>query len=175
MTNLPIENYKCEHCDKVFKLAKHFVNHKKGKKCRNDIFCKKCKQTFSCNAVLRKHLANNVCGKKVVKKSVPSHCQVCHELFDSKQKLREHIMETHPEIQMFKCEHCPLIFPTISYLNTHLRLRHNISQRDRIALQMEQNYPNATEESSVECPLCKRTYHKLTKLKDHISSSHRSS
>ena len=157
----------------MFKQAKYFVNHQKYKKCRR-IYCKKCNQNFSCKQVLRKHMANNVCTNKVVKKSVPSHCQVCHELFDSKQKLREHIMASHPEIQMFKCEHCPLIFPTNSYLNTHMRLRHNISQRDRLALQVQRDQ-NTAEETSVECPLCKRTYATLTKLKDHISSSHRSS
>ena len=163
-THKKIEHYQCEHCEKVFKLAKYFVNHQRDKKCH--IYCKKCDQKFSCRSTLKQHLENNVCSNKIVKKTVPSHCQVCHELFDSKQELRQHIMELHKEIQMFKCDHCPLIFPTASYMNTHLRFKHKMNMRD-------QKNRYTSEESSVECPLCKRTYMHLSKLKDHISSHHR--
>ena len=115
------QNVKCTKCDQVFKRTttssfwkKHWSTCKGEKRWK--FTCEKCQYVFSKRQSYVKHIQEKICEKKPVKKTVPSHCQVCTELFDSKQALRQHIVERHPEIKMFKCEKCPLIFPTFSYL-----------------------------------------------------------
>ena len=112
------QNVKCTKCDQVFKRASFWKKHLstcKGKK--RTFTCDKCNFVFKHRQTFVRHQALQRCSeKRLVKKTVPSHCQVCTELFDSKQALRQHIVERHPEIKMFKCEKCPLIFPTFSYL-----------------------------------------------------------
>ena len=72
-------------------------------------------------------MSNDRCRLNLAKQLVfdgPSDCSICQLRFPNKQGMRKHTMENHPEIELFKCDHCEIILPSQIYLNLHLRKKH---------------------------------------------------
>ena len=157
-----IKEYKCEKCDKVYKLQGNLLNHIKNKhpvEIKDEIkqehkdddktnTCNICNKTLANKGKLNRHV------KHVHEKSGRVKCKSCKEIFNSKDSLNGHIRNVHEKKTASKCEECDFVATTPGNLKRHIE---NIHKHN----------------SQFECDICKSMYKTKTYLNLHIQTVHK--
>jgi prophage antirepressor-like protein len=157
-----VKEYKCEKCDKVYKMQGNLLNHIKNKhpvEIKDGIkenkdddktnTCKICNKTLADKGKLNRHI------KHVHEKSGRVKCKLCKETFSSRDSLTCHINNVHEKKTVSKCEECDFVATTPGNLKRHTENihKHNTSQ--------------------FECDICKSMYKTKTYLNLHIQTVHK--
>ncbi|CAL4173408.1 unnamed protein product, partial [Meganyctiphanes norvegica] len=140
----------CEICDKeVLALGfdKHLNNHNVEIKTQGSKphACNICKARFMYSTQLYNHKYSvhsgvytykcDECGKRIKgDKTLIAHkwghrygshkCPVCKLKFRQVDQLKNHIIESHPEVSNLQCKFCPITFKNYTTYVAHLKLKH---------------------------------------------------
>lgn len=129
--------FQCRECDKIYSkyknLTYHIAENHTEKSCKS-YRCEECNKNFKTNETLRQHMRNQHSELKIDKfREKPNAdsreltrtiCDQCGFIAAHQYTLAQHIKNKHTESQKIKCEHCPKIFKSQSYLKYHM-LSHN--------------------------------------------------
>ncbi|KAF7288099.1 hypothetical protein GWI33_000152 [Rhynchophorus ferrugineus] len=125
---LESDNFKCNHCNKVFLSAISLQRHRKLKHKENYFFCSFCKLKFKSSWEAKKHRMSSSHRYATLEKKKPKdgnlrrQCEHCKEYFANFLILKEHLKESHPEHKI-RCPHCGERFIVTQELTNHLRTK----------------------------------------------------
>ncbi|XP_017770377.1 PREDICTED: zinc finger protein 729-like [Nicrophorus vespilloides] len=150
---------KCRFCEEMFwetgPMEKHeLLEHLDDNK-QHFFECSKCENTFCSLDSLRKH---DDCETYT---DVTYQCTICHLVYASIPKIREHFNDDHPTTSLFFCPYpdCEKNFTVLRYAKHHM-----------IEMHKRKNKLMALKESTLECSICEKKFTKMNSLKIHMSS-----
>ena len=127
--NLPYK-WRCLICnqyeiDSWQDIKEHEASH------GTDFRCPNCDTHFKKHVTFKKHMLHpsKSCVLGMSKPKIsgrPTTCKECSESFPNRQAMRRHILEAHKNIELFECDLCSIILPTMTYLNLHRRKKHKL-------------------------------------------------
>jgi len=127
----PMQYFKCDHCDKVFKYKSHYLRHLSTHNNEHEHKCPTCSTEFKRLDSLNRHRIKHTEQKYVCdqcqncysdRASLTYHykhkhqwkdhlfvCKVCGKAFATEKNLKYHL-NSHAKLMKFKCEQCPAEF-----------------------------------------------------------------
>ncbi|XP_027229499.2 zinc finger protein 25 [Penaeus vannamei] len=108
------KNYKCDHCDSVFRQKNNLRRHLKLHSGHKPYVCKECGLSFYVQDSLKKHMRTHT-GEK------PYKCGECNTSFAHSGHLKAH-KRTHSGEKPYKCQECGLFFSQAGNLKVHMRV-----------------------------------------------------
>jgi hypothetical protein len=145
------QEYKCELCDKVYKLEGNLKNHvtkvHDKKEIDNSNTCHICDKILSDKGKLNRHIEN------VHKKVSKVKCDICKREYNSKDALNSHIKQVHDKSSVVKCDQCDKIFTSNGNLTIHIQNIHEKTSKE-------------------ECKICKKVLTTKSNLVTHIKQVH---
>lgn len=171
--------YKCEHCEHIFKSAAHYRKHMKAhsskesidRSTNGNVKCNECNQIFGDEKFLQRHrecvhnapLVNKVqceiCDKMISVANIALHKRYHNDSNKYRCSICGYRSATpsahkrhqtkHSEQRDFQCHQCPKRFKTDATLRHHQRVHEKRDYR----------YP---------CTMCNRTFASKTTLKGHL-------
>ena len=148
---IEIKEYKCDLCDKVFKLKGNLSNHittiHNKEEIDNTNTCHICKKVLSNRGKLYRHI------QTVHEKSTKEECNICKKEYNSKDALNSHIKQIHEKSMIVKCSICDKIFTSNGNLTLHIKNVHEKSTKE-------------------ECNICKKIFNTKSNLVTHIKQVH---
>lgn len=148
-------DFKCDLCPKTFKNARQMKNHRRihtRSQAPTISQCKYCGQSFYSAKHLKEHSLTHSESLDERPQSSSFPCDVCHETFRSKQKLRVH-HQTHFDDKRFVCE-----FDCGYKSNDHNAMRRHRSMHNK--------------EVKYKCSVCSFQCIQSTNYKNHIMRKH---
>nr|XP_019539420.2 zinc finger protein 729-like [Aedes albopictus] len=146
------EAFKCELCNKTYKLNVGYVNHKQRCHPNDDPFrCDQCPKRFTTQAALDRHIAIHARFQKE-KPSERPKCEICGKSFYRALGLKEHMDAVHEKKAVYVCEICTKPFARQWMFKEH-RMTHEYT----------------ADELKKQCPICKRWQKNLRLWKKHMS------
>ena len=146
-------SYQCKKCPRSFQLRIEAVRHastcgtpskaKKRGKNKRMLTCNLCPFQASTRAKLSKHRMSE--HKDLLRQS--NCCTTCQKTFKTVKNLKMHIRMVHMKLKNFKCNICPLKFPTKFSRNRHLLTHQGDEAAERVRLDEEQAFLRAIERS----------------------------
>nr|XP_019533186.2 transcription factor grauzone-like [Aedes albopictus] len=145
------EAFRCELCDKTFKLNISYITHKQRYHRNNEpLKCDQCPKQFSTENKLNRHIVNH--QKEKARKEEKHICEVCSRCFNRKASLKNHMVYMHEKNTVYVCEICSKTFtrkpPFLEHLQTH---------------------EFTAEELKKQCPVCKKWQKNLRLWKAHMT------
>ena len=140
----------CSICTKKYASTTALYNHKKTNHNLSNLHCDKCGVKFESKQEVKSH--SQGCQESIIVEETGFSCNVCSELFDSKNGLASHCQKEHPD-QLHQCSKCDKSFATRFCLLTHVKDVHPQSR----------NY---------QCTQCRKTYASRHGLNDHVKMVH---
>ena len=169
------KKYKCNKCNRIFKLKHHLVRHQRYHWDTKKYMCNQCDKHFTEIGIYKRHmwlhdgerfLKCGVCGrcdfiqKETYIKHIQRHndktafpCNNCDKFLFSKVQLRSHRLAIHNDETKYKpkkCKRCEKAFVQKDELIKHMVI-HNM-------------------EIPFKCEHCSKTFTELRKLKSHLIS-----
>ena len=106
------KTFKCE-CGMMFSSRSHLLRHSSVHTGLRPFACRECDSTFAQKDHLRRHIKCMHVGAR------PFKCQTCGANFSQKCNLLVHV-KVHESDQVYKCEHCDMIFKKEGSLKKHV-------------------------------------------------------
>ena len=198
----------CSQCSRVFRNKKKLHEHKIIAHEEKTIMCQNCGKTFARQYHLRRHIRfthdvqKNVpcphCNlvlfneislykhKRIMHREKRFPCQYCSNYFATKEELKGHHTNIHPEITIFKCKNCPEEFSTQIYLFRHESSEHQMKpfectqcaskfstnwtlQKHTIVVHCGQEY---TKDKYASCKECNKMLSNQWHLRRHMINNH---
>ncbi len=138
--------FTCSICAKKYASATALYNHKKNSHHLTNLHCDKCGVKFESKQEVKIH--SQGCQESIIVEETGFTCNVCSELFDSKNGLTSHCQKEHPD-QLHQCNKCDKSFGTRFCLLTHIKELHRAAP-------------------SFQCPHCIKAYASQYVLNDHV-------
>jgi uncharacterized Zn-finger protein len=193
-SNRAADKFACEICDKEFAnkklLWQHRKSHEPKVECKichksltvlsmtshmkihelktqpNQFKCEKCEKTF-----LTKHGLNQ--HEKAHEN--PFECDKCGKGFSWKQQMKQHL-QIHLNVKAFQCNICDVKYSSNHSLQTHLRIKHGIGNKEfkcsecsfKSANYMEVKLHRSKVHQNLHCKVCGQTFQNKTKFNDHM-------
>ena len=145
-------DFKCEFCDKIYKLKGNLNNHllkihNQGDMIEDDKTCKTCKKVFADKGKMLRHI------QSVHKKTTKVTCKECDKEFSTADTLSNHIKNVHKKSTSSPCTFCDKVLTTPGNLAKHIADIHEKSSR-------------------VTCDVCNKEYTNENNLREHIKNVH---
>ncbi|XP_058795961.1 zinc finger Y-chromosomal protein-like [Phymastichus coffea] len=150
--SLPESDFKCEKCDKTFKLKRYLSEHM-ARECGS--------LQFKCNycdfkSKYRKSLTNHVKNRHERDDSVSFDCQKCGKIYRTKGALKKHVDTICGKAPTLQCEHC-------EYKTYH--------KYPLLAIHMQRQHPAVYGKNDFVCRYCKTNYHCMYILNRHLKDA----
>ena len=148
------KDFKCHLCDKRYSraehLARHALSHETSEELRKPFKCEECDSRFASNYHLKRHV------KQVHDPDEAFECDICHETFKKKSKLKQHKAKEHAEKKettsrkSYEClvDGCEFVGSTWTEFQAHISSSHPPT-----------------------CPVCNKTFTRTYGLKCHLKTS----
>ena len=148
--------------------------------------CPQCDKSYANIHSLKKHLKNrhekSHSNKSKEKAEKVIKCDLCHEQFNDKLKLKCHLVSVHEE-EKFKCNYCPKTFNSEGSLKNHKRNVHYEIKNHKCELCPTRSFRSAFRLKSHikvvhdgikehECNFCGRHFGDKVNLMSHIRNIH---
>ncbi len=131
--------------------------------------CEKCGKMFSDRLNLERHV-------KRIHGDAPKYeeiqCVICNIWLPSKERLKYHNVTTH-ERKNFMCTLCGKCFPFNESLKSHYKNFHQIEPEKSTVPRGIKREPEPRDDGLFECEICERAFEDKSKLKRHVTLSHR--
>ncbi len=142
------KSFECNLCEAKFKRTKHLLIHKSSVHSPKTFTCKICLKACSSMRSLVNHIRFSH-----EKKAVPTKCLICHQTYDSLEKLKLHTKRTHGEKTGYKCKICDLQLVNRASLSIHMKQRH-------------------CDKKYFKCVGCSKVYLSRVGLRQHVKNVH---
>ena len=141
--------YKCKDCDKKFKRSHSMKRHQLVHSGERNHKCSVCPFVTHDPVILKRHVLGHT-GEK------PHKCESCQKTFMLLSSRNSHYKQVHLKIKSFKCGLCDdFAFSSKKDLSRHQRTHGDVP---------------LAKPFSCERPVCKKTFAKLSSLKQHERS-----
>ena len=198
----------CDQCDKEFKTPRNLRKHKAAVHDAKTIMCPDCGDLFSREFLLQSHVrythnlkvnvacqhCNEVLANektmynhiRVFHKDKRYECKLCSQYFATKDGVKEHSKQFHPEVSVFKCPTCDEEFSCHSSLFIHRKKVHQLKMfscnqceksfatdwqlRNHCHIVHQGENPNKSE---IVCNYCQQNFSLGYHLKRHIITKHK--
>lgn len=182
VTNGDEKKYKCDQCDKSFKVRVHLRHHINSHLPDNEKFiheCPQCEKRYSSVFCLRQHI------KHIHDKVSKFKCQFCGKIFSRKANLDSHLNHVHTKDKNFECDICGLKVKSKGILRNH-KLLHSTNPADmkqctyctkQYKTQNQLINHMAKHKKNKEfftCSICAVTFPRAKQLENHVNSFHNS-
>ena len=175
------QEYKCELCDKVYKLEGNLKNHvikvHDKKEINNSNTCHICDKILSDKGKLNRHIEN------VHKKVSKVKCDICKREYNSKDALNSHIKQVHNKSSVVKCDECDKIFTSRGNLTIHIKNVHEkileekckicnkiLTTKSNLVTHMKQVHEKINK---IKCKICLKELSSKGGYEYHMSKIHK--
>lgn len=175
------QEYKCELCDKVYKLEGNLKNHvikvHDKKEIDNSNTCHICDKILSDKGKLNRHIEN------VHKKVSKVKCDICKREYNSKDALNSHIKQVHDKSSVVKCDECDKIFTSRGNLTIHIKNVHEkileekckicnkiLTTKSNLVTHMKQVHEKINK---IKCKICLKELSSKGGYEYHMSKIHK--
>merc|ERR1712062_373637 len=184
------KNYACDKCEKTFIYERSLKEHKYS--CTNQVWVHEQRKREKMG-LTKKVTFHKPKGKPVTntKRMEPTKCDYCDVVFERRAQICRHYKDFHPgkpilleNIELFKCDECDAVFTQGISFNVHVTKAHGkCTPNKKFCEECKLEYVNvhncpkekesgSTQEPSVECPHCCKTFKGTKSLYFHIRKLH---
>ena len=158
--------FKCELCQKAFKLRKQLTLHLWTHTGNKPHKCHLCHKSFISSQHLKEHV-------RVHTGLTPFKCQLCQKSYSQRSSLNKHNFRAHAGYKWYKCQLCSRAFAFPNDLNMHL-LTHNVDDQrnnNMCEKEFEHSFTDVLDEY-VRCHTTKKRTQTAKSLNTAIGSEH---
>ena len=137
-------SYECPYCKRIYSEGGAYANHMFVHQRENGMKCDICGKELQSRTTFMNHMAMH--------KKNPITCNLCYELFQNEEMLREHVETAHDSLKEFKCKYCKKTFDWQSNYSRHLN-KH-------------------TNKKEFKCKICNYSFNIISNLKRHVLKIH---